>query len=325
MTPLVTAVVATYKAGDYLRQAVASALAQTFLDLEVLVCDDAADPAVRDLAEAFGDPRVRYRANPERLGPARNHWAGFAAARGRYLAVLNHDDLWRPEFLATLVPPLERDPSLAVAFCDHDVIDADGRPVAGAADATARQWGRDRLAPGPHRPFRRLAVGQTLPLAMGAMFRRDAVDPAALPDVGPAYDLWLTYALSRAGAGAWYTPRRLTGWRVHPTQLTATGGRGWSEGAVACWRAMIADPGFAEFRPEIRAKLSASEAWVARVALAQDERAAARRFARAALATRPTNWRAAALLALACLPPAVGRRVFGARSAARPDPATGAP
>jgi glycosyltransferase involved in cell wall biosynthesis len=49
-TPTVTAVIAAYRAGEYLRQAIGSALAQTRVDLEILVSDDADDLEVRRLA-----------------------------------------------------------------------------------------------------------------------------------------------------------------------------------------------------------------------------------------------------------------------------------
>ena len=302
MTPAVTAVVAAYKAGPYLREAIASALAQTYTDLEVLVSDDAADPGVSRLTTTFGDPRVRYRANPVRIGPACNHWAGLAAARGRYVAILNHDDVWRPQFLATLVPPLEADPDLALAFCDHDVIAPGGETLAEATTENTRRWGRAGLAPGTHATFRGLVVRQSIPVAMGAVFRRSVVEPADLPDVGPAYDLWLAYALARGGGGAWYTPRRLTGWRTHPTQLTQRPDQAWASGAVACWRAVAEDPGFRPLRRAVRRRLAAAALAAARSAQAGGGTAAARRFARLAVRHRPGHWKAWAVLLLSLLP-----------------------
>lgn len=309
--PAVTAVIATYRAGDYLREAIASALAQTLTDLEVLVSDDADDPEVRRLAESFGDPRVRYRSNPSRLGPARNHWAGFAAARGRYLAVLNHDDLWRPGFLEALTAALDRDREAVLAFCDHDVIDASGRVLVAETDRLTRIWGRDRLAPGRHRPFAHLVVTQAVPFAMGAVFRREAIDPAGLPDVGPAYDLWMAYELSRGGAGAWYLPDRLTAWRVHPTQLTGLGGLDWAAGSLECWRAMDRDPLFRSHRRSLREKMSLSASSAAKALLALGDRRAARPYTKLAIGHCPRNWRAWVRYGLTLLPTGVTRRAAG--------------
>ena len=231
-------------------------LDQTRVDLEVLVSDDADDPGVSRLAESFDDPRIRYCWNPSRLGPAGNHWAALLAARGRYIAILNHDDLWRPEYLATAVPVLDSIPDAVLVFCDHDVIDPAGRSLSAEADHTTQQWGRDRLIQGLYRPFPELVAQQSIPVAMGCLFRRDAIDLTALPDVGPAYDLWLAFALCRTGGGAYYMPDRMTAWRVHPGQITATRDDAWRRGALACWEAIAEDPIFWPVRRTVRRRLA---------------------------------------------------------------------
>jgi glycosyltransferase involved in cell wall biosynthesis len=310
--PVVSVIVAAFQAHDFLRQAIASALAQTFERFEVIVSDDANDPAIERLVAGFADPRLVYRRNVRTLGPAGNHWAAFAVARGSYLAILNHDDLWRPGFLATLVPVLDQCPDVVLGFCDHEVIDPAGRPLAGDTDRTTRRWGRDRLAPGLHRPFPRLVAEQAIPVAMGALFRRDALDLATLPEVGPAYDLWLAYALCRTGGGAYYVPERLTAWRVHPSQLTGHNLESWKAGTLLCWQAMLQDPLFRCCRRLIRRKLAGSAVGLARSQLVRGHRAAARAGALLALRHQPTNWRAAALLGLSALPAPFVRPLVGA-------------
>ncbi|MBV8230598.1 MAG: glycosyltransferase [Planctomycetaceae bacterium] len=311
--PAVTSVIAAYRAGDFLRQAIASALAQTLTDLEVLVSDDADDPEVRRLTESFLDPRIRYRSNPTRLGPAGNHWAALLAARGRYVAILNHDDLWRPEYLASAVPVLDHTPDAVLVFCDHDVIDPSGRPLPAEADRTAKQWGRDRLTPGLYRPFPDLVARQAIPVAMGCLFRREGIDPTGLPDVGPAYDLWLAFALCRTGGGAYYLTDRLTAWRVHPGQLTATRNEGWTRGALACWQAMADDPAFRPVRRTVQGRLSQTASALGATQLAAGDHDAARSVARLALRSRPANWRAWAVLGLSLLPRGVAKRVTSRR------------
>lgn len=308
--PAVTVVIAAYRAGDYLRQAIASALAQTLENFEVLISDDADDAEVRRLVESFGDSRIRYRSNPSRLGPAGNHWAGFADARGRYLAVLNHDDLWRPGFLEATTAVLDRERDAVLAFCDHDVIDSDGQILVDESDRIARLWGRDRLAPGRHCPFAGLIVAQTVPLAIGGLFRREALDLARIPDVGPAYDLWVAYELSRGGGAAWYVPDRLTAWRVHPTQLTGRGGIDWASGSVVCWRAMEGDHLFRTHRAAVRGKLSRAACQASKHLLSRSDQREARRYARLAIGRRFWNWRAWAFYGLSLLSPEVSGRIL---------------
>ena len=292
MTPLVTAVVATYRPDRYLEAVLASALAQTLCDFEVIVADDGNDPAVRELVESFGDARLVYSGNSQRLGPARNHWSAFAAARGKYLSILNHDDVWRPSFLERLTAPLEHDRDVVLAFCDHDVIDSDGATLAAATAENSARWGRTRLTEGRRQPFHSLVVRQTIPMAMGAVFRRDAIQAAELPDVGPAYDLWLAYELARSRSAAWYVADRLSAWRQHPAQLTQTRNRAWALGAVACWRAMASDPVFATHPTEVASKLALASIEAAQSALLEHDWRSARLNAAAAVAVGPSNWRA---------------------------------
>jgi glycosyltransferase involved in cell wall biosynthesis len=222
--PLVSIVIPTYNRPGYLRQALASAVAQSLRDIEIIVQDNASPQDPTPLIEAFNDPRIRLRRNPENVGLFRNIVAGCTAARGRYLATLHDDDLWKADFLATLVEPLEKDPSLVLAFCDHDIIGPDGAVDQAATEETTRRWGRDHLSRGVHRPFDHLAlINRAICSASAAVFRRDAIDWAAIPlNVGLGIDLYVSYLAARSGKGCWYEPARLAQYREHTASTTAS-------------------------------------------------------------------------------------------------------
>ena len=241
--PLVSIVIATYQSRrDHLSAAITSALGQTWGSIEVIVCDDSPDDALRTFVAGFRDPRLRYRHNAPPLGVARNHWLSFNEAQGEYLAVLNHDDWLAPTFVEQLAQALQRQPDAVLAFCDHWIIDVRGRRRDADTDHNSGVWGRSKLALGMHRPFPALVAQQTIPMAMGALFRRSAL-PATLPaEAGPAYDLWLAYLLCRNGGGAWYVRKRLSAWRTHADNLTSGGGLAWLMGSALCWQAMSQDP-----------------------------------------------------------------------------------
>jgi glycosyltransferase involved in cell wall biosynthesis len=233
--PLVSVVTAAYKTEPaYLRQALQSAVAQSCGDLEVLVSDDSPDDSLREVVAGLGDDRIIYRHRAPALGVAVNHWTCFREARGKYVAILNHDDFFAPDFLARLVLPLERDPTIGVAFCDHWVVDASGRPLEGLTEETSAKWGRSALRSGRHQPFFSLLAQKTIPMAMGAVFRRELLPSVMAEHAGPAYDLWLTYYLARDGGAAFYVSERLSSWRTHATNLTSAGGLDWGIGAATC-------------------------------------------------------------------------------------------
>lgn len=305
--PLVSIVVAASGRVEYLGEAIRSALAQRYRRIEVLVTDDGRGRDVADLVRSLDDGRCAYRQNGERLGPAGNHAAGFRAARGKYVAILNHDDVWHPDFLLELVPPLEEDPSVVLSFNDHAVIDAGGKVLEEHTRETSRRFGREGLAGGLHQPFDNLLASQAIPMAMGAVFRRSALDVDRLPEAaGPAYDLWITYLLCATRGGAFYVPRRLSSWRVHGSSLTAAAGVEWTKGAAACWRAVVADERLASIRPRARQLLAEALLSAAAGSLVAGNAGEARGFAVASLRARPSP-ASLRMIALAALPRSLGR------------------
>lgn len=92
----ISVVIPTCNRGDYLREAVQSALAQTIEIREVIVVDDASDSDPRPELADLGD-KVKVHRLPERSGAnvARN--LGIELARGRWVALLDDDDIWLPE------------------------------------------------------------------------------------------------------------------------------------------------------------------------------------------------------------------------------------
>ena len=143
-SPLVSVVTPVHNAERYLAASIDSALAQTLDDLEVIVIDDGATDGSAAIADAYAQahPRVRvvHQGNSG-LCLARN--AAIAIARGRYLAMLDADDVWLPQHLARCVELLERDHEVGMVHANIERIDADGK----ALHVPARFWrGREQDA-----------------------------------------------------------------------------------------------------------------------------------------------------------------------------------
>src|SRR5687768_14597420 len=105
-----TIVIPCFNARAYAEDAIRSALAQTRADIEVIAVDDrSTDGTLRLLEElAQGDPRLRVVQTPVNGGPAAACNAGYDLARGRWVAVLDADDLYLPERLDRLITIAER-------------------------------------------------------------------------------------------------------------------------------------------------------------------------------------------------------------------------
>jgi glycosyltransferase involved in cell wall biosynthesis len=118
-SPVVSVVVATYNRSNVLRYAIESVLGQTYPDWELLVVDDASTDDTQAVVEGFDDPRICYVGLGANFGDQSGpNNAGTLLARGRYLAFLNHDDLWLRDHLEVGVGVLEaRGADLAFARC----------------------------------------------------------------------------------------------------------------------------------------------------------------------------------------------------------------
>lgn len=137
--PLVSVVTATYNRSNILRFAIDSLLRQTLTDWELIVVGDACTDDTAAVVAAVGDARIRFVNlainTGEQSGPNN---AGVALARGRYLAFLNHDDLWLPHHLAALVDRLEREPDTGLVFSLTCLVQPQGPGVLAGASPNGR-------------------------------------------------------------------------------------------------------------------------------------------------------------------------------------------
>lgn len=93
--PLVTVSIATRNRANFLPDAINSVLAQTVQDFEIIIVDDGSTDNTQEVIEAFADSRIRYFSQENRgIAAARNR--AVREARGRYVAVLDDDDIMLP-------------------------------------------------------------------------------------------------------------------------------------------------------------------------------------------------------------------------------------
>jgi len=119
-----------YNGARHVGDSIASVVAQTLRPTEMFVVDDGSTDGSQERVEAIPTPFPRHLLHQDnrRQSAARNLAA--AQASGKYLAFLDHDDIWYPHHLETLVAALEEDPRLGWAYCSIDEMDSEGRLVA---------------------------------------------------------------------------------------------------------------------------------------------------------------------------------------------------
>jgi glycosyltransferase involved in cell wall biosynthesis/SAM-dependent methyltransferase len=161
----VSIVIPVYNAERVLGETIRSALGQTWKDLEVVVVDDGSTDRSAGVVKSFGD-LVRYY-HFENGGGAKARNRGIALACGRYIALLDHDDLWAPTKLERQVAILEAHPEVGLVITDIEHIDRDGRPMGIFAQGY-----------NPSDQFYRLFVKGYVPTPSSAMIRRSVIERA---------------------------------------------------------------------------------------------------------------------------------------------------
>jgi glycosyltransferase domain-containing protein len=264
---LVSVIIPTYNRPAYLKEAIESAVGQTYQNIEIIVADDCglASAENQKIVEAFQDPRIIFRRNATNLGVTQNFASAIKEARGKYIASLNDDDMWNKDFLEKLVPPLERDPDLALAFCDHYVIDETGAINYPETEKVSQACHRADLKEGVYQPFCKLAIVESaVAPACAAVIRKDVDDLVNIPsEVRNFYDLYLNYLCCRSGRSAYYCREKLTRYRVHSESYTQSYEKIKIEhnirdakAHIFCYERFMEDERLAELAPYFKERLA---------------------------------------------------------------------
>lgn len=119
--PAISVVMPAYNAEKYLREAIDSILAQTFTDFEFIIINDGSTDSTKGIIQSYDDPRIVYLENEKNSGICVTLNKGLDAARGRYIARMDADDISLPHRLSTQYTWMESHPDIAVSGSDIEV------------------------------------------------------------------------------------------------------------------------------------------------------------------------------------------------------------
>jgi glycosyltransferase involved in cell wall biosynthesis len=117
-----------YNAAEYLRGALDSLLAQTLVDFELIISDNASDDGTSEICEDYAarDKRVICHRQAHNIGAIANFQFVLDQARGEFFMWAAHDDLWDPNLLQELSSGLVRHPEASLSVYRTVRIDVDG-------------------------------------------------------------------------------------------------------------------------------------------------------------------------------------------------------
>jgi glycosyltransferase involved in cell wall biosynthesis len=209
--PLVSILINNYNYGTFLGEAIESALAQTYDNLEVVVVDDGSTDCSRDVIPKYGGRIIPVM--KENGGQASAFNAGFAASKGDIICFLDADDLFLPEKVSAIVKIFDNNPSAGWCFDRVQEFDNQtGERYQPAADWRSGPWDarKNILSDG---------VAPNLPTATsGLSFRRSKL--AVLLPMPEMIRITSDSYLKLAAVGleeGWMASQNLTLQRIHGT------------------------------------------------------------------------------------------------------------
>lgn len=183
--PTLSVIIPAYNSARYLPETIESVLTQAGSDVEIIVVDDGSTDATPEVLAHYADRICIIRQANQGLSAARNR--GIAQASGSWLAFLDADDLWLPQFAETMFAALSSDMATAgVISCGWRYVDANGQAI-----------GRD-VTPAVERvTFAQLLTGNRFPPLAAIVRREFAVNIGGFDltiDGVQDWDFWLRLA-----------------------------------------------------------------------------------------------------------------------------------
>ncbi|MDT5059762.1 MAG: hypothetical protein QOH63_221 [Acidobacteriota bacterium] len=216
--PAVSIIIPAFNTASYIGETLDSVFAQTFTDYETIVVNDGSPDTdeLERVLEAYNE-RIIY-LKQENRGPSGARNIAILKARGEYVALLDSDDVWLPNYLAQQMRALRKNRALDLIYTDALLVG--DSPLAG------RTFMEDNPSRGGV-TFESLLRWDCTVITSCTVARRQSLIDAGLFDerfyYSEDFDLWLR--LAHRGGQLGYQKQVLARHRLHPTSLCADGVR----------------------------------------------------------------------------------------------------
>ena len=177
---LVSVAIPAYNQASYLREAIESAVAQTYRPLEIVVVDDGSTDDTPEVCLSYKEVNYIHQENDGTIGGGARIKV-IREAKGEWIALLDQDDLWLPTKIERQIEVVRKQPRLGAVFTQTKYIDRSGKVL----DQETVRGKSGHI-------FHDLLRGNLF-YASSGMFRKTALDVCGYPDIDTLcdWDLWL--------------------------------------------------------------------------------------------------------------------------------------
>ena len=217
MSDLVSIIMPSYNTGKFIKQTIESVLAQSYSNWELIIVDDCSPDNTDEIVKPFlSDQRIKYLKNEKNSGAAVSRNRALREAKGKWVAFLDSDDLWKPEKLEKQIGFMERN-GYSFSYTNYSEIDESGKP-------------NGVTVSGPKRITKAGFCNYCWPGCLTVMYDRDVVGLIQIADIkkNNDYAMWLKvcrkatcyhldedlalYRKGRAGSVSSHSIKTMIGW-----------------------------------------------------------------------------------------------------------------
>ena len=182
MYGLVSIIMPSYNTGKYIAETIASVMAQTYTDWELIIVDDASTDNTAEVVQNVATTnasKIRFLQNVHNSGAAVSRNRALREARGKWIAFLDSDDLWAPEKLQKQLDFMVKN-GYAFSYTKYEEIDEDGKPT-------------ETIVGGPKRISKTGMYNYCWPGCLTVMYDREVVGDIQVADIrkNNDYAMWL--------------------------------------------------------------------------------------------------------------------------------------
>lgn len=216
--PLISVIMPVYNGARFLEKTLASLLAQTCADWELIVVDDGSTDATPEILAKYDDPRF-VRIRKANGGEAHTRNVGLRHASGEFIAFLDADDLYLPTALAEMSGFLATHPEYDALFSNGYLCDENEQILSQLTDHRSGIYTGNILEP-------LVLTADVLTVPVCTLTRRAVIQQHQIEFdeqlvIGPDWDFWIRLArFARFG----YLDKLTCMYRVHTTNITRTSG-----------------------------------------------------------------------------------------------------
>lgn len=227
--PKVSVIIPNYNHAPYLRKRIQSVLDQTFQDFDLTYLDDASsDDSNAVFSEFDRQPRIKAIYNEQNSGSPFKQWnKGVRATEGEYIWIAESDDVADPQLLATLVPMLDFNPHVGLAYCQSCLIDRNNKVILPTLypwteDLSPSRWSDDCVASGIAECQKYLLFRNTIPNASAVLIRRSVYEASG----GAEESLflsgdWVTWIRMLLQSDIAFSAQILNSFRTHKSSVSS--------------------------------------------------------------------------------------------------------